>query len=204
MLTVLGLAAAATIQQAVIRDPNSPSISVAPELARRYPSGIELFRVVVSPEGNVATCKAIIEGRGPVPDAYNCKKVLRFVAEPAVDQNGEKTFGTATVVVTWQVYRGHDTPHPSSAPLQVDPDLLLPVNHLPAGARSDVTSELLVVAAADGKVETCVVGQTSGLPALDQAACRAVATAGVTPAKDAAGMAVRAVQSIKVGFSVHP
>lgn len=65
-------------------------------------------------------------------------------------------------------------------------------------------SSLMLVAGSNGKVESCAVQRTSGLAALDDAACRAVTTAGIEPIKDASGTAVRAVQGIRVGFAVQP
>jgi hypothetical protein len=204
MVTMLILAAAVTVQQAAILPSNGSSISVTPEIARRYPNGIEVFKVVVSPEGVISTCVASIDGHGPITDLANCKKVTRFKAKPAIDQNGQKTYGTAELVTSWSVIRSGDTTqHPLVAP-RLGPDFLLPLSRFPSGIENDARSGLVLVAGIDGKVETCLVQQTSGLTALDEAACRAVAVTGVTPARDAAGAAVRAVHSISVGFSVNP
>lgn len=204
MVTLLIVAAALTVQQATLQPPEHAPISVAPEIAGRYPSGTEIFKVSVSPEGVVSTCVVSITGRGPITDIANCKKLKRLKAKPAVDQNGRKIYGFASFIVSWNVLRAGHIPSAPSAMPQIEPDLYLPLNRLPNGIRSDATSVLLLVAGADGKMETCEVQQTSGLAALDEAACRAVAVAGVTPATDADGATVRAVHSVRVGFAVRP
>ena len=201
---MLILAAAASVQQAAIQPSKGLTINVSPEIALHYPNGIETIRVFVSPEGLMSTCMASIEGRGRVVDQENCNKLVHFKAQPASDQNGQTAYGMAEVKLSWSVFKSGEMSHSPSLLPPPEPDLYLPLSRLPSGLRNNATSGLILVAGSDGKVETCQVQQTSGVTALDDAACHAVVVAGVTPPKNAVGEAVRAVHSVRVGFSVHP
>lgn len=201
---MLILAAAAIVQQAAIQPPTGMSLSVSPEIASRFPNGVEVIRAVVSPGGAISTCKASIIGQGPVTDKENCHKLVKFKAVPAFDQDGHQAYGTAEFRIVWNLSRSGDNPRPPVMLRPVEPDLYLPLSRLPGGVPSGAISTLILVAGIDGKVETCEVRQSSGAAALDSAACRAVALAGVTPLKNETGASVRAIQTVRVGFSVKP
>ena len=106
--------------------------------------------------------------------------------------------------IAWNVVRPNDTPRLPAASRRAEPDFYLPLGRVPDGVLGDAVSSLIIVAGADGKVETCEIQHTSGVAALDIAACRAMALAGITPLRNETGAAVRAVRSIRVGFSVKP
>lgn len=178
-------------------------LDVPADITKTAPSGVEVFQLVVSPEGTVVSCQAHILGRDPVRDVQNCRLLLRLRATPASDQEGHKIHGVVKIYATWMVYRaGQPAPLPASP--STEADLYLPVSQLPAGVREDVTNYLVLVVGADGKVETCEVGRSSGHSALDNASCRAIIANGTEPLKDKSGMAVRSVQGFEIGFKVQP
>ena len=201
---MLIMAAAVTVQQAAIQPLKGLSLSVSPEIASHFPGGVEVIRAVVSPDGAISTCDASVVGRGPVTDKENCRKLMRFTATPALDQDGHRAYGTAEFRIVWNVFRSGDRSRPPAVLRPAEPELYLPLSRLPDGVTSEATSTLILVAGNDGKVETCQIQQSSGAAALDNAACRALALAGVTPLKDETGVSVRAIHTVRVGFSVKP
>lgn len=84
------------------------------------------------------------------------------------------------------------------------PDVDLILNQMPAGSGFHPIARLAIIVDGQGHVKDCKVVVSSGVPALDAAACKAgVAAANVKPDKDAAGAIVGPVKSLSVGFEAY-
>lgn len=198
---MLMMIAAFAPQQAAVQPSHIARLDVPAEFIMASPSGVEIFQLVVSPEGRVVACNVRILGRGPVQDDRNCSKLLKLTATPASDQDGRATYSTVELKTSWNMVGRRQL----AAPPKVDePDVYLPVRGLPPGLSIAPTSYLLLVTGIEGKVETCTVSRSSGHAGLDEAACRAVTASGAEPLKDGSGRAVRSVQNITVGFKLAP
>jgi len=171
-------------------------------IARTAPNGIETFRLVVSPEGDVVSCVATVAGRGLVSDEPNCRKLRKLKARPATDAKGTAVYSVVHFYVTWTIF-GRTAPK-RMLPVAPAADFALPLKRLPAGVSDNSRSLATVLTSAEGLVESCAITKTSGSEPLDTAVCRAVAAEGVTPIEDAAGKGVRGVQTLSVSFTVAP
>lgn len=195
---LVGMAMA--VQQASIDNVRLP-LQPSPKALALSANGVETIRLTVAPDGTIAGCNAQVANHGPIEDRDNCRKLLTLKAIPASDQAGTSLHGMLEFRLSW---KRTDANAGARADASSGADLYLPLRQMPDGARDDATTNVNLVVAADGKVETCEPTSSSGNIALDKAACQAVMRSGTQPLNDATGTPVRAVQTLAIGFSVQP
>lgn len=171
-----------------------------PGSARRGEEGFVLYRLTVSPAGQVQQCE-VIEGSGFAKlDDRTCalaRERARF--KPASDDAGQPTTGVYRDVASWLTNSRSRIPRPSQT------DLVVNVNQLPSGLGSPALVPVDFVVDASGKVESCAARPTEGVGALAKMACdQAMALLAPRPARGADGQAERSVQRFTVAFSTSP
>jgi hypothetical protein len=171
-----------------------PAVVGAPANATARQGGVEEFvRLKISPQGAVETCALeLVSGYGAF-DLRFCSLISRAQFRPATDAEGNPLYGVVGVGV-----------HYLGAEVSVDhasPDVELTLERLPAGASIHPVAQLAVLVSSDGRLEACEVVTSSGVAALDHAACASgLASIGLQAATDQAGTRVRSLQSVNVGF----
>ncbi|HTK34079.1 MAG TPA: hypothetical protein VL358_02175 [Caulobacteraceae bacterium] len=155
-----------------------------------------LFRLTISPLGQVEGCRAVIAGGNPAFDSRACASLMRDQYTPGMDAEGKKIYGVISV--------------PLGAPVlgssinfsSIDAELAL--KRMPGGAANPSVTRVAVVIDESGRVESCNPVVAGGVKALDDLACQTgVETAAPKPAQDKSGVRIRSVQSIDIGFASY-
>jgi len=180
-----------------------------------YPSylqGSGISRIVststtVRPDGTIQSCVAQFRSGDPKLDAYTCDLIVRRARfRPAKWSDGSAVYGVINVPVAWTA-----GPVPSEKLVAATtPDLDLSVNHLPK-PYSIVALILEIEADEEGRPLACAEAPPLDgdfdrrFPQFLEVACQQVTTQlTVRPPIDAAGKAVRSVQTVSVHFKADP
>lgn len=158
--------------------------------------------LAVLPDGSVADCSVLKSVGNAQLAAEACAGTIGFKMKPAVDSNGNPTFGLLRTVITMTL-----SPAPKRLrPLVSEPDVELTVDRLPDGEALDLVIALLV--SSDGSIEQCEgrrrTGGSSSDAAYFHAACEQAKGLRGRVIHDASGAAVQYVTSLRVRFSLDP
>jgi TonB family protein len=167
--------------------------------------GVVRFAVTISPEGAPAAC-TIAQGSGSeFLDATTCSLVMaRAHFKPAHDDKGQPITAVYRGNLRWQLPKDENAPAADVTPPKPQQptkiDLALTMKKLPDGTATPARMGLVLIVSDKGKVENCWSGYASTLPAnVQKEACKQVsALLKPAPATDAAGTAVRSVQTANV------
>lgn len=159
--------------------------------------GFAKYEVTIDPNGRVESCTLLIATGVADLDRATCRLMFsRARFKPAIDANGQPTFGVVRAWNSWQVGKWLRASRPRSY------DLSLALSRLPA----DVTTPAYVgvVAAVDdtGKITECRPPSSTQPSTLGNLACEHImALQDWSPAKTGSGTAVSSVQLIIVQFN---
>jgi hypothetical protein len=173
-------------------------------------AGITRFvatRTTVRPDGRPQDCTVDPTSGDAKLDAYTCAIILRrakFEAAKWID--GSPAYGVIRAPVIWSV---GGPPSDSEIEKAYPPDMTLSVNRLPAGAGKSVKLALMLAVDESGRVVSCdqrlpgfTAVRAKTFPELLPIACQQMKSQFIAlPAKDAAGKAVRSVQTASVVFT---
>ena len=165
---------------------------------RDWPSGQydDFVELVVSPSGDVIGCRVTWSSAPISYSAATCQQLQRDKFSPAIDADGKPAYGMVSMSFSWPLNAN------TKSPVMVDIDLS--VERLPSGASIHPVSKLSLTVDADGHIEHCDLAGTSGLTALDISACKIGPTrATIHLIKNDAGIPVRSVQELLVGFGTY-
>jgi TonB family protein len=164
------------------------------EAIRREEQGTVRFRLHITPEGRVGRCVIVETSGSPSLDETTCRIMTeRARFTPARDSNGAAIADQIESRIKWVLPEEsvEFEPPPVRAVSLVDLATLARPQDYPIEARRqrrEGVVDIAIVIAADGSVEQCVVGQSSGSPLLDDRTCALVRErARFTPARDASG-----------------
>jgi hypothetical protein len=175
--------------------------------------GINRFipaRITIRPDGTAQDCGWERSSGDAKLDALTCGIILkRAKFGPTTWVDGSPAYAVLRTSVTWSIrYPASEQELRKAYP----PDLELFLNQLPEGARSPTTLFVIVAVDENGRVAGCdalpplpAARRKKRFPGLVPLACGQMAKQYVAiPAKDAAGHAVRSVQTASVAFSRGP
>ncbi len=153
--------------------------------------------LIISPAARVESCRILSSTGSSATDDSVCQSLKSSQFEAAVDRAGGRSYGKIVVPIV--------TSDDAGAPRPVISDIDLTVARLPPGSPIHPRVQLALTVDAQGHVEGCDLAKSSGVPALDAAACKSgVAVAEIHPVKNGAGVPVASVQSLLVGFVAYP
>lgn len=162
--------------------------------------------IFVDRTGRPQACYVVQSSGSKDLDGQSCAAAMhrgRFT--PARDEAGQPTNAMYRFVTRWQVEDGIDnmlTSLPGRPRTSVPADVTLTVGKLPAG-QTAVALVLRYVVDATGAITRCAVEHSSGVPALDRAACAAMpGRFRFAPARDKAGTAWPVIRTQTVAFEV--
>jgi TonB family protein len=155
--------------------------------------GLVQADIYVDERGKQRACYIIVSSGSDLLDTQTCAAAMqkgKFVAAHSSD--GSPMPGIYSFRAQWRLEEGRPVPSP--------PDVTLEVARLPNGLKSAGVRLRYIVDEA-GKIVQCEVEVSSGVPALDAAACRAMpGRYTFSPARDPGGVAHRVVRTQSVGF----
>ena len=161
---------------------------------RNNEQGSVLIDLLVKPDGSVERCEVIISSKSKPLDSATCIRFMRAKFRPSQDKSGTPVYGSIKKWASWSVGG------PIGLPISMD--VVLTVNRLPADINKMPYSVVNVVLDSLGKVESCDLNISSGIPSLDAAACSlGIDSASIKPITNSNGSIVRAVTTLNVGFS---
>lgn len=150
--------------------------------------------LIISPTGGVEGCRIISSTGSGGTDEGVCQSLKSSQFEAAVDRAGGRSYGKIVVPIV--------APDNVGVPGPVISDIDLTVARLPPGSPVHPRVQLALTVDAQGHVEGCDLAKSSGVPALDAAACKSgVAVAEIHPVKNEAGVPVASVQPLLVGLA---
>ncbi|MBW8743332.1 MAG: TonB family protein [Sphingomonas sp.] len=175
-----------------------------PEAVKHVAEGV-VTTEIYSAGGRALHCDVVESSGDKDLDDATCRIVLkRGIFTQAHDVDGRPLLGVSTDRMSWVMPddafpAGHvrlDRLPPS------DMDLTLP--RLPLGLTSSVIA-LRYLVDEKGKVVSCEADYSSGVPALDAAACKATTMGdqGFTVVRDGKGTALRTVRTKRIGITVQ-
>ena len=171
-----------------------------PAAAKRRDAPVRIaLTMLVGPDGRAVGCEVAVSTGLPGEDDRICALVRRRARfTPARDEAGAPIAGERNLVGTWW---DQEAGRPVWPPLE--PHVTLTVASLPDGER-EARATVVRVIAPDGHVERCAVASSSGVPALDRAACGLLAThLPPRPIRDAAGASLRSRRAVRVAFAIE-
>ncbi|MFL6767014.1 MAG: TonB family protein [Sphingomicrobium sp.] len=159
--------------------------------------GFARYEATVDPTGKVERCDLLVETGVRELDSATCRLISsRARFKPALDADGQPTFGVVRAWNSWQVGKWLYASRPRSF------DLSLALNRLPSNLASP--TYVSVVAAVDdaGRMKACHSSGTGHESKLGELACaQVVALKDWSPAKTKSGTPVSSVQLITVQFN---
>jgi hypothetical protein len=175
-------------------------------------SAFEDIRVVVAPSGKPETCEVIAEVSGQHGVVSNkavgqlsCALMIhRGRFRPAMDADGQPTYGTYSAWISWRTEEGLSYKQPE----QVDGDIS--VAALPKGMIDPALVDVDVAVSADGTPGACTAASKTKYasskqvisPALAAVACSQFTSSGkLAPARSQSGQGVASVQRLVARFS---
>ena len=196
------LAAAGTFGvEPTVRNPDAIfRVDDYPAAAKRRDAPVRIvMTMLVGPDGRAVGCEVAVSTGLPGEDDRICalaRRRARFT--PARDDSGAPIAGEKVLAGSWFDQQAGRPVWPPTAP-----HLTLTVASLPDG-KHVATLALVRVVAPDGRVERCCVASSSGVPALDRAACGLLAThLPPRPIRDAAGAPLRSRRAVRVAFAIE-
>jgi TonB family protein len=176
---------------------------------RAHHEGTTGFRLTVGADGKVADCRVTVPSGSSFLDVQTCR-LLRIRARytPARAADGTPVEGSDSGRVTWQLPEEYGR---AGVPMAARPARsrtenaqFMSLADFPAGTSPSTArdhTELRVAVGRQGRVIGCDIGESSGAPALDAAACRIYAArARFEPARDSAGATACDVVWIRVDW----
>ena len=161
--------------------------------------GFARYEATIDPTGKVERCDLLVETGVADLDKATCRLMLsRARFKPAVDENGQPTFGVVRAWNSWQVGKWLKATRPRSF------DLSLALSRLPSNLPSP--TYVSVVAGVDemGRIKECRPASPGHESKLNELACKQVtALKDWSPARTKSGTPVSSVQLITVQFNAE-
>jgi TonB family protein len=171
----------------------------------RNEQGSVYFEVIVSPEGQVDSCKILISSRYKDLDETTCRIVTaRAKFAPAKDERERPIYGTYRQVITWRI-------NSAGPPPIIGPDLDLTINQAPEGMKLPGQFAVRYLVKANGTASHCEFSNdwapkspTVPPPILVQLACDAAMRPPIRIVRNQKNEPVDASDGVTVRFSVKP
>jgi TonB family protein len=161
--------------------------------AAKGAAGTTHIELTIDAQGVVTDCRILLASGSQVLDDQSCR-LLRARAgfRPALDAAGVPIVSTFRRYIRWSDGRNH------WGELRVPVDVLVPVNALPAGAKSSVT--IRQIESPDRPPSDCAIVESSGAEQLDRMACDFAGQAKLDPLAGPDGKPLRALRTRRVVF----
>lgn len=153
--------------------------------------------LTVDATGRAVACRLVVASGVRRLDAMICTMPLKSaVFHPAVDPQGR---AVAAVVERGFAVNMASPPPPPAPPV----DFAVPISRMPETATTPFVT-LRMVTDSSGRVSDCLIVKSTGNRLLDQLACPAARTIDLPKIANSAGVTLRAMRDVSVGFTVEP